>query len=369
MDQLETLLASRDDLVSRLLMVPESTIAYITDSLSRRDELVMSVVAQRKHFLSSCDRQRARPYLSTGLFTTSSGDDRTAAIVLSLEAELERHHRALRQRFERYHSAHPALVVSGLDTHVRECSELLSLPVSGFRSDGVFRYNAHWYRLDPFLETPLVRWVQANLSRCPLFLRIDPHFVSDCEPPELLQEATLVPADPQWWPELNIHTGKSKGSQYALAAPSDPRDNPFDHWSYHVQGLRRLEIHAHRQKHSYVSMSIEELVDRSDRDGYAIGRMVHLDFHAARGSSIDAVDASHLDLAINVYLGADARHRLSQNLADGRVCDASFRTHLLRVDAVPPEALFTFARTFFLCQQLVAEWIRDQFPDTGKPVT
>ena len=70
---------------------------------------------------------------------------------------------------------------------------------------------------------------------------------------------------------------------------------------------------------------------------------------------------NHLDLAMNVYEGDARTARMAMHLRNGTVENASFRTHLLRVEGVPLSALLDLATMFFRSTTLTTEWIADQF--------
>ena len=52
---------------------------------------------------------------------------------------------------------------------------------------------------------------------------------------------------------------------------------------------------------------------------------------------------------------------MAMHLRNGTVENASFRTHLLRVEGVPLSALLDLATMFFRSTTLTTEWIADQF--------
>lgn len=79
------------------------------------------------------------------------------------------------------------------------------------------------------------------------------------------------------------------------------------------------------------------------------------------GTAPDVATVKHLDLAINVYSGKAAEQRVSESLSDGRVTNATFRTHLLRIEGIPAQALFAIAAHFFVSSVLLGEWFKDQF--------
>lgn len=98
-------------------------------------------------------------------------------------------------------------------------------------------------------------------------------------------------------------------------------------------------------------MMMEELIVQknivSPSERYIVSRMIHLDTDAAIGNSFHDSTLNHLDLVINIYTEDNAENRLLENLANGEmVTDASFRTHLLRVENINFSDLFVFAYSF-----------------------
>ena len=109
-------------------------------------------------------------------------------------------------------------------------------------------------------------------------------------------------------------------------------------------------------------MMIEELSDKDSNSCITIGRCIHLDTDDPVGTPFNNSTVNHLDLSINVYEGDTARKRYSDNLAAGsKVEDASFRTHILRIENVPLRSIFLFSVTFFQSKTLINNWFADQF--------
>jgi hypothetical protein len=106
-------------------------------------------------------------------------------------------------------------------------------------------------------------------------------------------------------------------------------------------------------------MMIEELPREDDPNGVMVGRCIHLDTRARVGTPMAKARLSHLDLAINVYKGARRAERMADSLQDGRVCDATYRTHLFRIEDIPFPALLVFAGSFLTSCYLFAEWLND----------
>ena len=98
-----------------------------------------------------------------------------------------------------------------------------------------------------------------------------------------------------------------------------------------------------------------------------VGRCIHLDTHAVIGTPMADARLHHLDLALNVYQGSDRAARMSDSLQDGKVRDATFRTHLMRVEDVPFPALFGFAEMFLRSRVLLGEWMADVLGGEANP--
>jgi hypothetical protein len=151
----------------------------------------------------------------------------------------------------------------------------------------------------------------------------------------------------------------------ARAEPKDmlndvsPKDDATQFWDYRVKGIRRLEVRVERREEDYLTMMIEELPRPDDPNGLMIGRCVHLDSRDPAGTPLDQVRVNHLDLAINVYKGATRAVRDGQSLQNGKIVDASCRTHLLRIEDIPFISLFQFCRMFFQSSVLLSEWLNE----------
>jgi len=152
-----------------------------------------------------------------------------------------------------------------------------------------------------------------------------------------------------------------EGASYILDDCS-PKENLQQYWELHIKKIKRLEVIAKRSNNGNLSMMIEEITD-IDSHGLLFGRCIHLDTDSKFGTDFENSILNHLDLAINIYEDEAAKKRLDDNLASGQVTtDASYRTHLLRVEKIPFKALFGFVVSFFKSQTLINEWLEDQFP-------
>jgi hypothetical protein len=71
------------------------------------------------------------------------------------------------------------------------------------------------------------------------------------------------------------------------------------------------------------------------------------------------VKLSHLDLALNVYEGDARADRYGRRLKEGMVTDASFRTHLMRIEGIPLLTLLPICAGFLSSETLFREWVHD----------
>lgn len=321
-----------------------------------------AMLLERVDLLSDEDRVEAAAYMGMGWFVGLEGDHRVAAWMLALE--LARSHRlhVLESRFKKYEAGQ---VVFSAMPHLLEESfknELIEhRPTDTLFEDGVFLREGRHLRLEPLLGPKVALGIMAAFPGVPIYLRIDPDFASAARPKSVLMEATVVPADPAWWKDLGIHHGQRMGSAYTLDGDYDPKTESQAYWDFHVRKVRKLEVHAKRSKPDYLSMMVEELVDMRSTDGYVLGRCIHWDTFAVKGTAPELAPMQHLDLAINVYVAEAADRRMGQQLSSGKVENATFRTHLLRIETLPAQAMLPIATLFFISPTLLLEWFVDQF--------
>lgn len=353
-----------DAMESFLRSLPPDVESHVAlhDAIQASETAALSLLNQRLELLTDQDRKLASPYTAIGYFTNMAGDQQLAAWVLALELGKLHQRNSLRSRFERYSNTQRLFVDLPKLLEASRERELIPLSsVKNLRTDGVVSCGTRFARIDPYLPPALVANFSATFPAAPLFVRLDPDFVKPSKPKTYLAEEVIVPADPYWWRTLGIHRGQEKGSRYALPKVKNPADDLESFLEFHVRSLRTIEVHAQRPKADYLSMMVEELVDSRQETGLLIGRCIHWDTRSPSGVSPSAADVQHLDLAINVYEGRAAEIRLAQCLSKGRVVDASFRTHLLRIESIPAQALFWIATQFFRSQILLSEWHQDQF--------
>jgi hypothetical protein len=340
------------------------------DIMSRDAETsaVPDLVRLRVQFLTPQDHDRAGGLLATGCFSAMPDDERLAAFVVCLELDDEINKLDAYRRFRRYEVEQPLFRQSPkLWSDVRDTELVATTNAHHLRRSGLVKVPGGWGRLDPLLPPELLRWVQSAFPDAPTFIRLDPWFAETEQPPEPLREAAVRPARPGWWRSLALRNREGDGGHYILQPVKPSPETQDEFWEYQVRGVRSLEIVAKRSTSGNLSMMIEEMTDDRRPNGTLIGRCIHLDTDAGAGTDQHAASLNHLDLAINMYFGEAASRRKAMRLCDGRVEDASVRTHLLRVEGVPFAATVEFARQFFHSSVLMAEWVRDQFNGFVEP--
>jgi hypothetical protein len=190
---------------------------------------------------------------------------------------------------------------------------------------------------------------------------MDPEFAGTERPAARLEESVLVPADPHWWSGLAVRLRSKTGGVYTLNASVSPTDDLDEYWEYHVRGLRRLETITQRSEADYLSMMLEELEVARTSD-VLLGRCIHWDTAAVVGDAPAEASLRHLDLAINVYTDKPTiDQRLAESLRNGKVVDATFRAHLLRIESAPVGSVIPLTLMFFRSTRLLRDLVNDQF--------
>lgn len=352
----------------------EPNLDRLSDIIARRDASVheqfehqltsKSVEAEqlirvRTHMITGADRDRVSGLLPTGFFRNLPPDQRIAAFLVSLDLADRTERRSLRSRFAEYQRDMPLFVERrDLFANARNL-ELINFKALGeIRGDGVVSLSPGFGRLDPMLPASLVQTMATAYEGKPLFVRLDPQQSWKQQPPQVLMETTLVPANPRWWKTLALHTREATGGKYMLIPPTSPADDLEGYWEYYATGIRRIETIAQRKKPDHLTFMLEEL--QEVRPGLLVGRCIHLDTSAGLGASPAVAPVLHADLAINVYEGNKAQDRIDSDLRTDKV-DATFRTHLLRAENVPFEIAALWSQLFFVSRQLRRDLFANQF--------
>jgi len=343
---------------------------YIENLISSSSDKVQNIISIRKELLCPSDYENLGGYLEIGYFTDFESSERIALFAFMFDVGSALKIKLLRRRFEQYEINQP--LFSG-DSELFKCirskktgkSDLELIDTSfleNIQDSEIFSRNNFFYQIDAHLNQALYPLCKQNFAGAPIFIRLDPTIIYLSQPLFQLNEEVLIPANPNWWKNLNIHRRNKEGASYILYPKEPTKDSHQEFWEYKINGIRRLDVVAKRNNDGNLSMMIEELSDKESDSGITIGRCIHLDTDDKIGTSFSSSQVNHLDLAINVYEGEAVKKRYTDNLATGiKVEDATFRTHLFRIENVPLKSIFLFVSVFFQSKTLVRDWFTDQF--------
>lgn len=353
--KLAVLATDKNMQVHELLEHPEGHASIVDPSIQFRETL-----------LSSKEEADLSGYLAIGFFLGQSRRSRLASFAMTFEVQHAADRLSLEAQCELYHKDQLLFQnVPKLFNSIRSRSngtpdyELIDGTVlESVAGSEIYRAGSGFTKLSPFLSPGIVNRMQKEWPRAPTYIRLDADSYFSAEPPQLLVESTLVPANPRWLSNFSLRTGMKDFAAYELQDQS-LADSKGEYWDYHVRHLRRLEVRVQRRKPDYLSMMIEELPRPNDTNGLMVGRCIHLDTRDPAFTPLGEVTMQHIDLAINVYAGDDRDKRFQQSLQNGKVQDATFRTHLLRVEDISFVSLFDLCEMFLQSKILLSEWLND----------
>ena len=323
-------------------------------------------VAFRSEVMTANEVAAGRVWIECGYVPDCSQPEQQAWSALLGDVARRAQHLTLERACVKYSPDQPLFVGSpALWRHIRRRAEgggldreLIDDRAVSPVFNEIYRMPSGHATLSPQLPAAIPDWCRRTFPDAPRYLRLDPMRFSIDEPMGMMRKAATVPADPKWMSRLALFPRTSTYARYELldVPLADDRNQSLE---YRLHGLRRLEVHALRRQADYLSMMIEELPAADASNGLMVGYGIHLDTRAVFGTPIGEARLQHLDLALNVYTNEDRARREVDSIQDGRVQDATYRTHLYRIEDIPFAALFSIAPMFFRSQVLVADWFRD----------
>lgn len=256
---------------------------------------------------------------------------------------------------------------------LQRCSAGRAFVIKEKRGRSDCRYGSIDYRLPvTFLD-----WLDSDLKNYPSAVRIENKPLLSTIPPDRIVESVTYLSNPVWWKDLRIFRGCKEGSSFELQnvellkwdGSEAARQRYEEYWEYKVKGLRKLQFHAEKRNNinpEYMSMLMEELKVHENNvcpgRNYVVGKMIHCDTNASIGDEFSTARLYHIDLAVNYYFGNAGVERMRQNLAEGgKVVDATFRTHIFRIEGIEMKWLFPFAFAYFESNIMLKEWCEHQF--------
>ncbi len=339
-----------------LIMSPGDQAALINDCIECRASL-----------LTPDEEKDLEGYLEIGYFNERTERQRLAAFAFCFEVQRTadllsiRSHCAQYTKEQKLFVGEPTLFdrIRTRKSNGRPDLELIDLSaVKSISGTELYKTDNGFAKLSPYLNPGIVKWAHDNHPSSPIFIRLNPHEYHHSQPSQLLCEATLVPANPKWLANIDLPVGKKEFAAYCLL-DKPAAEAPAEFWDYHIRKLRKLEVHARRRERTYLSMTIEELSAPDEAQDFMSARCIHLDTFTPIGTALHEVRISHLDLALNVYCKKDSERRFENTLQNGKAQDATFRTHLFRIEDIPFVALFTLCQMFLRSRILLNEWFEE----------
>ncbi|MGE7696648.1 hypothetical protein ACQKNC_21550 [Lysinibacillus sp. NPDC094177] len=362
----------------------EDLVIYLNDEMKNNIQLKDIIIPFREDLLTDTEKDKNGLYYY--LRELIDGEENTKLVICAIAKEISSKSRELHaiKAFEPYHpqqtvfNMYPELLDElRIKSNKKKDYELIKLNAINFNpmpDSPKYRhckYKNHFLFIDSYLDSRIPRYLIDKYGPDEIYIRIEPYVVSDAAPPMSLEEEFLRPPNPKWAQILRIYPGNSEGCEVFLPEPiegdtigDDPKKKR-QWWEYEVSKLRKLEINAgmkNENNKKHFSMSLEELSEESLSEGKLIGRYIHLDAIDAFDIPFHKIRLNHLDLAINVYKGEKISERMNSSLASGGVVtDASYRTHIIRIDNIMFSDLLEIARLFFKSETMAEEWIETQF--------
>ena len=362
----------------------EDLVVFLNDEMKNNIQFKDIICPFRDDLLTETEKDKNALFYYLSDFI--DGEENIQLIICAIAKEINSKSKELHaiKAFEPYHSQqtvfkmYPELLDElRIKSNKKKDYELIKLnainfnPIPDLPKYRHCKYKDHFLFIDRYLDSRIPRYLIDKYGPDEIYIRIEPYVVSEIAPPMSLEEEFLRPPNPNWAQILRIFPGKSEGCEVFLPEPSDVAAIANDpkkkkqYWEYDIRKIRKLEINAgmkieNDKKH--FSMSLEELSEESLSEGKLIGRYIHLDALDAYDMPFQKIKLNHLDLAINVYKEEKISERKNCSLASGGVItDASYRTHIIRIDNIMFSDLLEIARLFFKSETMVEEWIEIQF--------
>lgn len=341
---------------------------YFDSLLQASDANATELLRAADEIYLTADRDKYIGLLEIGYFRHLCQNERILAFLICIEVGHIRDANILRTLCEPYSSEQLLFQHSNLYGNIRmknENSKDLELidmqALEGVSNSEIVTIGRAGYaKINPFLNTSIPWWSKQAFPNSNIYVRLNHHEFFSSKPLQALNEEILIPANPSWWEKLEIYKNRKEGSSYYIEESFDLPREQVKYIDFYVDGVRSLQIHAKRNNDGNLSIMLEEINEYYLGSGLLMGRCVHLDTDSEFGASVNEAKLNHLDLAIQFYEKDKINQRKSQDLSRGMVVNASFRTHLFRIENIPFKAVIAYVGLFFKSKYLVQEWLKDQ---------
>ena len=360
MIEIDEYLERTERIATDLVDATDYVAKVLGDRYASGDSTVIECVDFRSKMLSDDDRAGLGWQLQFGFFSNALPSDiRLSGYAFASEVVSVVLKRRLRTTCALYRLEDPLFIGSPTLWSKTRHNELIDFAaLTQLHESEVVAVPKGFGKIADELDPALVEWLSRTNPKSPFFVRLAPNRFFSQKPPMTLREAAIVPGRFDALMKFDLYPGEREYGEYILQKCELDPQNPTPHIEYEIEGLRRLEIRAQRRG-DIVTMMIEELPAPDAADGLMVGRCIHLDTHATNKTPIRDVKLSHLDLALNVYEGAIRNDRSDTNLKDGKVTDASFRTHLMRIEGIPLLTVLPICAGFLRSKSLLNDWFKD----------
>jgi hypothetical protein len=323
-----------------------------------------ALIDLRLQLLDDSDVESSCDFLRTGIFTDQPQPARLSLFLITLDVERQIARLEIRARCQAYAGSVLLSKLPKLSDYVVD-DLIVAAKIRQLRSTDIVEAPGGFARIDALLSPSLAAWALGSFPAAKVRIRLDPREAAEDPLKPGVRESVVRPPNPTWWRNLGLRRGTTDGGHFVLdpeQAPGNLRNLAF--WDQ-AKGIRRLEVFVKRENQGRLSMMVEELSVRNERNGFIEGRCIHLDSRSPEGTPFEDAELDHIDLAINVFQDDAGQARLEQRLADGgKTIDATCRTHLLRIDGPRFPVLFDCALGFLKSRTLLFEWWQAQFPSS-----
>lgn len=355
-----------EQLAQDFIINQRDTARYLEALLFQNDKIATDLFEFRKFFLDKHDFEKIEGYLKIGFYRNKTKEDRVTFFCLEFELEIVIRRLHLINLCKKYDDKQtlfeeePRLIehirIKGSKKKKPE-NELIDFKVfNQLHNSEIFKFDKKFSKLSSYLNPKIPEWANNNFVSSPLFVRLNPDIISDTRLPQLLTEELQINPYNIDWKSINFNSNLINSTEYKLENIELSKETAAEYWDFKIRGIKSLEISTSK-KNNYRSFMIEELIDKYDDEQILIGKCIHFDCLNFNDNDLDNQVLDHLDLAINVYEKETRTARLGETLKNGKIVDADFRTHLIRIDKVSIKSLPVFCLLFFGSMTLAEKYI------------
>lgn len=340
---------------------------HLEKLLLEQDKSATDLFTFSQFFFDKHDVERADGYLEIGFYKNKTDEERAVFFCLEFELESVIRRKRLINLCKKYNDKQALFEqIPDLTDYIRAKGSRKGKPgnelvdYSALKQLGkseIVQFEDQFTELSG-INPRLSEWISSTFPQCPLFVRVNPDVVSGTQLPQLLTEEFQLNPYTFDWDSFKFKDALLEAAQYDLQDIAVSQETKVNFWDYRIRGIRSLQISTTR-KGNYRSFLIEDLSDKNGANEILIGKCIHLDSKSFNDDKIDEQILDHLDLAINVYESDNRALRLNETLCDGKITDANYRTHFLRIDNVPIKSLPVFLHLFLTGTTLTNKYLSD----------